>query len=226
MTLSRKPWFLFAIAVFAIAAVALSACGSDSKSSTTPSVGDGGPEYNGAIPTDNNGKPKPIQKPDVVINDTSGKPFDLRKETDGTFTLFFIGYTHCPDICPTHMADIAATLKGMDPDAAAKVKVVFVTSDPARDTPEVLRKWLDSFNSSYIGLVPTEEQLNKLTTAIGMGPVTKTDIGNGDYAVNHAAYVMAYTSDNLAHIVYPGGVTREMWAHDIPLLATEGWKGA
>ncbi len=226
MTLSRKPWFLSLFALFVIAALALTACGSDSKSGAAPSVSGAGPEYNGAIPTDNNGKPKPIEKPNIVINDTSGKPFDLRKDTEGSLLLFFIGYTHCPDICPTHMADIAATLKGMDPAAAAKVKVVFVTSDPERDTPAVLRKWLDSFNTSYIGLVPTAEQLNKLTTDIGMGPVTKTEIGNGDYAVNHAAYVLAYTSDNLAHIVYPGGVTRDMWAHDIPLLATEGWKGA
>lgn len=166
----------------------------------------------------------PIEKPKAVLTDTSGKPYDLQKETQGYITLLYIGYTHCPDVCPTHMAMIADVLKTLPPDVSAKIKVVFVTADPDRDTADALRKWLDIFNKSYIGLRGTQAQIDAFQEEVGVQPATKEDLGGGNYAVTHAAFVMAFGTDNLAHLVYPLGVTRENWIHDLTKLVKEGWK--
>jgi protein SCO1 len=207
----------FAVLALACIMAAVAACGG-SNSKTSPTAANQSP-YDGIGISPN------VPRPALVLNDTSGQPYDLKKQTDGQLTLVYVGYTHCPDICPTLMADIAATLKAMPADQAAKVKVVFITSDPDRDTGSVLRKWLDVFNTSFIGLVPTQAQLAAVTTALIMPPIQKEDTGTANYGVSHAAYVMAFTQDNLSHLVYPEGVTRDDWAHDIPKLLAEGWKG-
>lgn len=166
----------------------------------------------------------PSLKPAVVLTETSGKAFDLRKETEGFLTLFYIGYTHCADICPTHMHNIAKVLKESDPAVAAKIKMVFVTADPERDTPRALGDWIHFFNPEFIGLVPTKEQLKALLDELNMAQTIYTDIGGGNYTVSHAAYVIAYTPDNKGHLVYPYGFTIEDWRHDLNKLAFIGWK--
>src|ERR1700757_3986387 len=83
----------------------------------------------------------PLPKPRFVLTDTSGAPFDFWNRTVGSVTLLFFGYTYCPDQCPTHMANIGAALKKLPPGVADQVKLVFVTTDPARDTPVELRGW-------------------------------------------------------------------------------------
>src|SRR6266508_3201931 len=83
----------------------------------------------------------PLPKPRFVLTDTSGAPFDFWNRTVGSVTLLFFGYTYCPDQCPTHMANIGAALKKLPPGVADQVKLVFVTTDPARDTPVELRRW-------------------------------------------------------------------------------------
>jgi len=165
----------------------------------------------------------PYDKPNVVLTDTTGKPFDLRKETEGYVTLFYVGYTHCPDICPTHMHDLAKALKGSDPAVAAKVKVVFVTADPERDTPQVLGDWIHFFGPDFIGLVPTKEQLSALLTELHMPQTVYTDIGGGNYSSSHAAYVIAFTPDNHGHLAYRQGFTIEDWHQDLNKLALIGW---
>lgn len=165
----------------------------------------------------------PLEKPDVTLTDTSGQPYNIREETEGYVTLLYLGYTHCPDICPTHMVDIATVLKGLEPDVAAKVKVVFVTTDPERDTPEALRAWLDLFDKNFIGLTGPEDVLQDVERNLGMQPAAKVDLGGGNYAVNHAAYVMAYGTDNRSNLVYPSGITQDAYAHDIEKLVKEGW---
>jgi protein SCO1/2 len=165
----------------------------------------------------------PFEKPDVVLTDTSGEPFDLRKETDGAITLLYVGYTHCPDICPMHMLDIADTLDSLPAEQADKVKVVFITADPERDTPEAIRKWLDNFDTEFIGLTGSEEAIASVHDQLSLPQPKKTDLGDGDYAVSHSAFVFAYTTDDKAHLVIPSGFTLEDWVHDINKLTTEGW---
>src|SRR3712207_8127068 len=82
---------------------------------------------------------------DVCSSDL--QPYDFGAQTAGTPTLLFFGFTNCPDICPTTMADVAVALRGVDPALAEDVQVVFVTTDPAFDTPEVLTEYLGRFDA-------------------------------------------------------------------------------
>jgi protein SCO1/2 len=173
--------------------------------------------YRGGIVT------PPLPKPAFVLTDTSGAAFDFRSKTNGYVTLLFFGYTNCPDQCPMHMANLGAALKRLPAGTADQVKLVFVTTDPARDTPQVLRRWLNLFDRRFIGLTGSERDIRAIQRAAGVPVATKTGPANGNYAVAHANFVLAYSKDDLAHVIYPGGVTKDDWAHDLPLLIKEQW---
>ena len=79
--------------------------------------------------------PNPGPKPDFTLTDFAGRRFEFRRATDGRLTFLFFGYTHCPDICPVHMANLAAVIARLPRAEADRVRVIFVTTDPRRDTP-------------------------------------------------------------------------------------------
>jgi len=165
----------------------------------------------------------PLPKPAFTLIDTSGAPFDFRQETQGYVTLLFFGYTYCPDQCPMHMANLGTALKKAPAGIAEQVKLVFVTTDPARDTPAVLRRWLDHFDKRFIGLTGTEAAVEAAQRNAGVPSAKKTGPADGNYGVAHANFVLAYTKDNRAHVIYPGGISKDDWVHDLPLLIQENW---
>lgn len=167
--------------------------------------------------------PDPLPKIDFTLANTAGEPFAFRDETDGYVTLLFFGFTHCPDICPVHMANLAAVLRKLPPQTANRVKVVMVSVDPDRDTPERLRTWLSAFDPSFVGLRGPIEQVNEIQRALNLPPAIKQETGEGDYLVGHAAQIVAFTSDNRAHVVYPSGTRQADWAHDLPMLVEADW---
>jgi protein SCO1/2 len=173
--------------------------------------------YRGGIVT------PPLAKPRFVLTDTSGVPFDFWKRTDGSVTLLFFGYVNCPAECPTHMSNIGRALKTLPADVHEHVKLVFVSTDPGRDTPAKLRRWLDAFDTHFIGLTGTESAVAAAEAAAGVPLAYRTDAAPGTYSVGHANFVLAYTKDNRAHLIYPGGVSQQDWIHDLPLLITESW---
>lgn len=166
----------------------------------------------------------PLPKPEFVLTDTSGAAFDFRQRTEGYITLLFFGYTYCPDQCPMHMANLGAALKRLPAGVADQVKLVFVTTDPARDSPAVVRRWLDLFDRRFIGLTGTERAIQAVERAAGVPLAAKAGPPTGNYAVSHANYVIAYSRDNLAHVIYPGGVSKDDWVHDLPLLIRQTGK--
>lgn len=165
----------------------------------------------------------PLPKPRFTLTDTSNAPYDLWLNTKGYVTLVFFGYTHCPDECPLHMFNIASALQKAPTGVAEQIKVIFVTTDPARDSASVLRSWLDNFDRRFIGLTGSEAAIEAAETAAGIFPPTKAIHVKGDYEVAHAAFVFAYSKDNLAHLIYPGGTTADDWVHDLPFLINEDW---
>ncbi len=166
----------------------------------------------------------PLAKPMFTLTDTSSEPFDLWAKTQGSVTLLFFGYTHCPDMCPLQMYIIADALRKLPPATASQFKVVFVTTDPARDTPHVLRTYLNRFDKRFIGLTGSEQAIEAAQIAAKLTPAKKgIRRPDGNYEVGHAAFVLAYTKDNLAHVIYPVGLKPEDWDHDLPLLASETW---
>jgi protein SCO1/2 len=165
---------------------------------------------------------EPWPKPEFTLTDETGQPFDFRAATDGYLTLLFFGYTHCPDVCPLHMANLAAVLDTMPGEVRANTKVVFATTDPARDTPERLKSWLGNFDDRFIGLTGTLDQVVAAQEAAGV-PVSGAEPpkADGSYVVGHAAQVIAYTRDDEAHLVYPFGTRQSDWADDLPRLLQE-----
>lgn len=121
------------------------------------------------------------------------------------------------------MANIASSLHQLPTEVGDQVKVVFVTTDPARDSARVLRAWLDNFDTRFIGLTGSEAAIAAAQQAAYLAPARKTPHTDRDYEMSHAAFVLAYTKDNLAHVIYPGGVTPNDWSQDLPLLVKEVW---
>ena len=176
-----------------------------------------GETYRGGLVT------PPLPKPRFTLTDTSGAPFDFWQKTDGYVTLLFFGYTHCPSECPLHMANIAMALKQMPASGAEQIKVVFITTDPGRDNRKVLRSWLDHFDKRFIGLTGSEAAIEAAQQASAVPPARRAPLTNREYEVAHASFVIAYTKDDLAHVIYPGGINQNDWAQDLPRLIKETW---
>jgi protein SCO1/2 len=160
----------------------------------------------------------PLPKPAVDLTDTAGRPYDLRRATAGRVTLLYFGYTHCPDICPTTMADIAAALTLIPAADRSRIEVVFVTTDPRRDTATVLRRWLNQFSPSFVGLTGPIEEIIRDAAAVGVdvtAPVVKPD---GSETVAHGTQVTVFSPDGTARVSYDAGTTVADYAHDLPLI--------
>jgi protein SCO1 len=164
-----------------------------------------------------------LPKPRFTLTDTSGKPFDFWAKTQGYVTLLFFGYTQCPDECPLHMSNVAMALGKLPVDVQDQIKLVFVTTDPVRDEPHALNAWLKHFDNRFIGLSGTEAEIETAQRAAGLPVARKTVRAGGTYAVSHANVVLAYSKDNLAHLMYPGGITQQDWIRDLPRLTRETW---
>jgi protein SCO1 len=156
-------------------------------------------------------------KPDFTLLDTDGNEFDFIRDTAGTTTLLFFGYTHCPDICPPHLAQIAAVLDM--PSTPTNVTVVFVTVDPERDTPEAIRAFLDQFDSSFIGLTGDPDELVAAQQATGIPVAIIDEPGpDGDYLVGHSGEMRGYAPNGIGYVTFPFGTRQSQFAHDLAIL--------
>jgi protein SCO1/2 len=159
----------------------------------------------------------PQPKPSFELTDTDGMPYDFVTETEGKLALLYFGYTNCPDICPVHLAQIAEVFDRI-PAVARDAEVVFVTVDPDRDTPERLRAFLDNFDTRFVGLTGTQDELETAQKAANVPPAVK--VGDGDdYTMNHAGWVIAFAPDGMNYAIYPFGTRQSDWSNDLQILA-------
>ncbi|MEA1903151.1 MAG: SCO family protein [Actinomycetota bacterium] len=159
----------------------------------------------------------PQEKATFVLTDTEGNAYDFASETDGRLTLLYFGYLNCPDICPVHLAQIAEVFD-QNPALGRESTVVFVSVDPDRDSPEKIREFLDNFDTRFVGLVGTQEEVEAAQDAFNIPHAQK--VGDGDnYTVNHAGWVTAFAPDNLSYSIYPFGTRQSQWSNDLQLLA-------
>ena len=164
---------------------------------------------------------RPMTRPSFTLTDTSGRPYEFAAATRGRATLLFFGYTNCPDVCPTTMADVASALRQVPPEVRDRVSVVFITTDPRRDTRLALRRWLDRFNPAFIGLRGTQAQVEHVERLIGVPLAEAEEVPGGGYSVSHSAQVTAYGTDDRAHALYQADAQVSDYRADLPLLVEE-----
>lgn len=163
-----------------------------------------------------------IPKPELTFTATDGRAFRFRKDTEGRTVLLFFGYTHCPDVCPVQMANIAGAMSHLSPEINQAVQVIFVTTDPARDTPEVLRGWLDHFDRRFIGLRGDSATVATVMRDLRLGePLIVPGTRDTGYTVSHAAMVLGFSRDNLAHVAFPVGIRQKDWVRNIRTLTSQ-----
>lgn len=131
--------------------------------------------------------------PALQLVDQDGQAFDTR-DLRGRWHLLFLGFTACPDICPTTLSDLRRLLGRLQPEVRERVQVVLVSVDPARDTPERLKQYLAYYRSGFKGLTGELSELTKLSKALGLPfvPANETD---GDYSVSHSGNIALVAPD-------------------------------
>jgi protein SCO1/2 len=148
----------------------------------------------------------------------NGEAFDFRAETEGKLALLFFGYTYCPDVCPVHMASIAAVKRDLSVDEQRRMQVVFVTADPRRDTPERLVSWLGNFDPEFVGLRGTEAEVDSIMLGLALPAAIRDTAAGPDYAVGHASQVIAFPPGDGFRVIYPFGTRQADWKHDLARL--------
>ncbi|MBI3431405.1 MAG: SCO family protein [Hydrogenophilales bacterium] len=153
---------------------------------------------------------------DFRLTDHNGR---IRTLADfrGKVVAIFFGYTHCPDVCPTTLSDFAAALKLLGAQAG-RVQVIFVTLDPQRDTPEILKQFVPAFNPSFLGMYTDADTLKRLAKEYKV-VYQKTSVkAADDYLIDHSAGTYVYDPRGHLRLLMPYGSSPEAIAHDLKAL--------
>jgi protein SCO1/2 len=200
------------ICLGALALTILAACSSGSGSpkrselNDNPKVG----RYQGF------GLVPPQPRPSFTLTDTDGKRFSF-SQTAGRPTLLYFGYTRCPDVCPTTMADVAQALQAVPTKIRQAAYVVFVTTDVKHDTGPVIAAWLRHFDPGlprqFVGLTGSQAQIDAAQAS------AHVQLAEDDGQL-HAADVVLYGADDYAHVKYlQSDNESDQISHDLQLVA-------
>ncbi|MFD9430678.1 SCO family protein [Streptomyces sp. NPDC060002] len=209
----RKKTFAVA-ALLAAATLTLSACGSgDSGGSPVAVVSEDGKQQAATV------LDQPFTKPDLVLTDTQGKSYDLRKETAGHPTLIYFGYTNCPDVCPLTMNNIAVAKKQLSQAEQDELRVVFVTTDPDRDTPAALGKWLKGIDAQVVGLTGKFATIQAAARTLGISVEAPHKDKNGKIVSTHGTQVVAFSpKTDGGYLLYGEDATVDDYTKDLPKI--------
>jgi protein SCO1/2 len=166
------------------------------------------------------------------LTDVTGAPFGKTFElTDhngqrrtladfkGKVAVLFFGFTHCPDACPTTMHELATMVKELGPDAK-DVQVLFVTVDPERDTPEVLRQYVPAFHPSFLGLYGTPEETSRTAKEFKVYFQKQPQPG-GSYTMDHSAGTFVFDKQGRLRLFGQYGAGAKPLVHDVKQLLSE-----
>jgi protein SCO1/2 len=196
-----RAWRTIAAAgLFAMIAV-LAGCGREAPQFRLTDVtgADFGKELN---LTDHNGKPR-------TLNDFRGK-----------VVVLFFGFTHCPDVCPTTLAELALVARELGPDAA-RMQVLFVTVDPERDTPELLRRYVPAFNPAFLGLYGDAEATARAAQAFKIVYRKQPLDTSGSYTMDHSAGTYILDQAGRLRLFAQYGAGAPALLHDIRILLAQ-----
>jgi protein SCO1/2 len=137
----------------------------------------------------------------------------------GKVVVVFFGFTHCPDACPTTMAELATVAKELGPDAN-RMQVLFVTVDPERDTPEVLKQYVPAFNPTFLGLSGTAEDISRTAKEFKVYYQKQQQPG-GSYSMDHSAGTYVFDMQGRLRLFGNYGIGSKAILHDVQVLLKE-----
>ena len=153
---------------------------------------------------------------DFALNDQDGKPRTLA-DFRGKAVVIFFGYTHCPDVCPTTMSEMAAVMKQLGPDAE-KVQVLFVTLDPERDTPALLKQYVPAFDPRFIALSGDADAIAKTAKEFRVFYQKVPGKDAGSYTLDHTAASYVFDPQGRVRLFVRHGQGPEPIAQDLKVL--------
>lgn len=200
--------------------ILVAACGG------APQVSEGRPDNpGGAIVSDDDSPFKgaepaqPYRMPDITLTATNDRDFNLVSDTGYPVTLVFYGYTHCPDVCPLVMNDLAQAMLQLPDDVRSETQLVFITTDPARDTTTALRAYLDRYDPDFVGLTGSLDTIVKAADGMGVAIQGRQKLPSGGYDVGHGAQVIGFHGDE-APVIWTDGTPVSDMVNDIEILAS------
>lgn len=158
----------------------------------------------------------PERAADFTLVGGDGQPVHL-SDFAGKWTLLYFGYTFCPDICPTTMADLHTARVALG-DKADDVQVIMISVDPERDTPETVGRYATAFDPTFVGLTGTPEQIDAAATPFGVYYAKEGATSAGNYLVSHTSTVLVIDPEGRLRFVIPYGVGGEAIASDLRYL--------
>ena len=184
------------------------ACASPAPPATPHAMTHAMPTFNGAA------FEPPVDVQPLTFTRAEGGAFttaDMRGRT----SLFFFGYTHCPDVCPFTLADLSQVHRRLGGEAE-RVDMYFVTLDPARDTPERMQTYLSNF-AGITGLIGSDAELTDAEAAFKV-VAERRDTGQGDYMVDHTAATYLVNAKAQIQLAYPYGTPPDEILEDVQRL--------
>ncbi|MGW1157608.1 SCO family protein [Streptomyces sp. NPDC002513] len=210
-----------ATAALLAAAFTLSACGSGGSGNQPAAVvsAESGADKAATV------LDPPFTKPDLVLTDTHGRPYDLRAQTKGKPTLVYFGYTHCPDVCPLTMNNLAVAKKEVEKNKELtqaqkdSLRIVFVTTDPERDTPAALGTWLQGIDPDIVGLTGDFAKVQAGARTLGISIEAPRKEKDGKIVSTHGTQVIAFSpKTDGGYLLYGQDATVDDYTKDLPKI--------
>ncbi|HEY1611118.1 MAG TPA: SCO family protein, partial [Paraburkholderia sp.] len=155
---------------------------------------------------------------DFSLPDSSGHVRTLA-DYKGKVVVMVFGYTHCPDVCPTTLAELSQSLQQIGPDDAKRVQVLFVTVDPERDTPALMAQYVAAFNPTFAALRPADDaQLKQVTKDFRVYYAKVPGTTADNYTMDHTAASYVFDTTGKLRLFARDGQGVTPWVHDLKLL--------
>jgi len=162
---------------------------------------------------------QPYPEPTATFTDANGQTFSFAEDATRPVVLVFFGYTSCPDVCSAVLADIASALRPLDPGTRRRIEVLFITTDPERDTGPVMRAYLQRFDPTFIGLTAPMAETTQVAESLGVAITGHEPTRNG-YTVGHGAQILGFGPNRQAGVIWlPGTQVADLRA-DLVRLAS------
>ncbi|SEO85303.1 protein SCO1/2 [Luteibacter sp. UNC138MFCol5.1] len=155
---------------------------------------------------------------DFRLTDDNGKPV-TGADFKGKVTVMYFGYTHCPDVCPLTLTQLHVVLDRLGAPAE-KVRILFVSVDPARDTPAVMHAYVNAFDKRAVGLVGSDRDVEALAKRYRSAFTREPDRGDGNYEVSHSSAIYIFDGDGKARLLATPSASQDDIVHDLHLLTS------